>query len=284
MANHSRIILAALAPAFAVCAQAQVTTSAINGSVVDENSQPVMGAAVIATHTPSGTRYRAVSNADGRFVIQGMRTGGPYTVTVSYIGYATTTYEKLYLELGNALPLNAVVKPSDTQLGEATVTATAKPKGGGAKNFSLTTITSTPTVDRSISDIVRNTPMAQTSKNGGITIAGTNNRYNSFQIDGTVANDVFGLSAGATNGAQTGSNPISMDAIQEIQVVVAPYDVRQGGFTGGGINAITKQGTNTTHGTAYAYYNNQKMYGKYNAARDYQRDPRRYPRRRHPQG
>lgn len=273
MANHSRIILAALAPAFAVCAQAQVTTSAINGSVVDENSQPVMGAAVIATHTPSGTRYRAVSNADGRFVIQGMRTGGPYTVTVSYIGYATTTYEKLYLELGNALPLNAVVKPSDTQLGEATVTATAKPKGGGAKNFSLTTITSTPTVDRSISDIVRNTPMAQTSKNGGITIAGTNNRYNSFQIDGTVANDVFGLSAGATNGAQTGSNPISMDAIQEIQVVVAPYDVRQGGFTGGGINAITKQGTNTTHGTAYAYYNNQKMYGKYNAARDYQRDP-----------
>lgn len=273
MAHHSKLLLAALTPAFAVCAHAQVTTSAINGSVVDESNHPIVGAAVTALHTPSGTRYRAVTNTDGRFVIQGMRTGGPYTVTVSYIGFGTRTYDKLYLELGNALPVNIVLKENETTLGEATVTATAKPKGGGAKNFSLQTITSTPTIDRSIQDIVRNTPMALSSKNGGITIAGTNNRYNSFQIDGTVANDVFGLSAGATNGGQTGSNPISMDAIQEIQVVVAPYDVRQGGFTGGGINAITKQGTNTTHGTAYAYYNNQKMYGKYNAARDYMKDP-----------
>ena len=93
---------------------------------------------------------------------------------------------------------------------------------------------------------MKNSPLAMTSKNGGITFVGSNNRYNSFQIDGTVANDVFGLSAGGTNGAQTGANPISMDAIQEIQVVVAPYDVRQSGFTGGGINAITKQGTNET--------------------------------------
>ena len=112
---------------------------------------------------------------------------------------------------------------------------------------------STPTVDRNVYDIVKNMPMAMTSKNGGITFAGSNNRYNSFQIDGTVSNDVFGLSASGTNGGQTGANPISMDAIQEIQVVVAPFDVRQSGFTGGGINAITKQGTNTTHGSAYTY-------------------------------
>ena len=109
-----------------------------------------------------------------------------------------------------------------------------------------------------------------TSKNGGITFAGPNNRYNSFQIDGTVSNDVFGLSASGTNGGQTGANPISMDAIQEIQVVVAPFDVRQSGFTGGGINAITKQGTNTTHGSAYTYFNNHNMYGKYSAVRDYE--------------
>lgn len=273
MVNFSRFALASLAPAFAVCASAQVTTSAISGHLVDESQQPVIGAAVTAVHTPSGTRYNAVTNNDGRFVIQGMRTGGPYTVTIHYIGYSTLTFEKLYLELGNTLPLNAVMKENDTQLGEATVTTTTKPKGGGAKNFQLSTITSTPTIDRSIQDIVKNTPMVLSSKNGGITIAGTNNRYNSFQIDGTVANDVFGLSAGATNGAQTGANPISMDAIQEIQVVIAPYDVRQGGFTGGGINAITKQGTNETHGSAYVYFNNQNMYGRYDANNDYAKSP-----------
>lgn len=113
--------------------------------------------------------------------------------------------------------------------------------------------------------------MASTSKNGGITFAGSNNRYNSFQIDGTVSNDVFGLSASGTNGGQTGANPISMDAIQEIQVVVAPFDVRQSGFTGGGINAITKQGTNKFQATAYSYFTNENMYGKYNAARDYEK-------------
>ena len=273
MVNYSRLLLGAIAPAIAVCASAQVTTSAITGRVVDESGTPVMGASVVAVHTPTGTRYTSMTNNDGRYTIQGMRTGGPYTVTVSYLGYGKRTFDKLYLELGNALPINVDLKPSDTQLGEVAITASAKPKGGAGRNFALETITSTPTIDRSIQDIVKNTPMAIQSKNGGITIAGTNNRYNSFQIDGTVANDVFGLSAGATNGAQTGSQPISMDAIQEIQVVVAPYDVRQGGFTGGGINAITKQGTNKTTGTAYTYFNNQSMYGKYNAARDYMKDP-----------
>ena len=153
------------------------------------------------------------------------------------------------------------------------VVADAKTQSGAATNFSANSIENTPTVDRNIYDIVKNSPLAMTSKNGGITFVGSNNRYNSFQIDGTVANDVFGLSAGGTNGAQTGANPISMDAIQEIQVVVAPYDVRQSGFTGGGINAITKQGTNETHGSAYTYFNNQNMYGKYSAVRGYEKSP-----------
>ena len=106
------------------------------------------------------------------------------------------------------------------------------------------------------------------SKNGGITFAGSNNRYNSFQIDGTVSNDVFGLAPSGTNGGQTNANPISMDAIQEIQVVVAPFDVRQSGFTGGGINAITKQGNNTYHASVYSYFTNEGLYGKYNAYKD----------------
>ena len=158
-------------------------------------------------------------------------------------------------------------------LGAAQDRKDARQQGGGARNYSLDRIQATPTIDRSVYDIVKNSPMAMSSKNGGITIAGTNNRYNSFQIDGTVANDVFGLSAGGTNGAQTNANPISMDAIQEIQVVVAPYDVRQGGFTGGGINAITKQGTNKTFGSAYTYFNNQSMYGKHSALQDYAESP-----------
>lgn len=228
---------------------------------------------MVAVHEPSGTIYGAVTNVDGRYTIQGMRTGGPYKIEISYVGYQKTAYTDLYLELGNTLSLNANLHPSSELLDEVVVVADAKANAGAAHNFSTQKIENTPTVDRNVYDIVKNMPMAMTSKNGGITFAGSNNRYNSFQIDGTVSNDVFGLSASGTNGGQTGANPISMDAIQEIQVVVAPYDVRQSGFTGGGINAITKQGTNTTHGSAYTYFNNQNMYGKYSAVRDYEKSP-----------
>lgn len=274
MSHFSKILLAALtAPTFAVVASAQVTTSSINGQVFDENNQPVVGAAIVAVHTPSGTRYRAMTNNDGRYTIQGMRTGGPYTVTVSYLGYATRTYEKLYLELGNSLPINVEMTPRENTLGEATVTGVRKQKGGASSNFSLSQIQSVPTVDRNVYDLVKNSPMAMSNKDGGISFAGSNNRYNSFQIDGVVSNDVFGLTSSGTNGGQSGANPISMDAIEEIQVVVAPFDVRQSGFTGGAINAVTKQGTNTTHATAYTYFNNQNMYGKYSALNGYDKIP-----------
>lgn len=273
MLSHSKFLLAALAPAVAICANAQVTTSAVSGKVMDETKQPVIGATVVAIHEPSGTLYGAVTNIDGRYTIQGMRTGGPYKIEVSYVGYSKATYTDLYLELGNTLALNVNLKPSTELLDEVVVVADAKANAGAAHNFTTGKINNTPTVDRNVYDIVKNMPMAMTSKNGGITFAGSNNRYNSFQIDGTVSNDVFGLAASGTNGGQTGANPISMDAIQEIQVVVAPFDVRQSGFTGGGINAITKQGTNTTHGSAYTYFNNHNMYGKYSAVRDYEKSP-----------
>ena len=265
--------MAALASATTICVSAQVTTSALSGQVIDELKEPVIGATVVAVHEPSGTSYGAVTNIDGRYTIQGMRTGGPYKIEISYVGYKKSTYTGLYLELGNTLDLNAALEASSELLDEVVVVADAKTNAGASQNFSTRKIESTPTVDRNVYDIVKNMPMAMTSKNGGITFAGSNNRYNSFQIDGTVSNDVFGLAASGTNGGQTGANPISMDAIQEIQVVVAPFDVRQSGFTGGGINAITKQGTNTTHGSAYTYFNNQNMYGKYSAIRDYEKSP-----------
>lgn len=274
MVHHSKFLFSAFViSAVAVGANAQVTTSAISGKVLDETKAPVIGATVVAIHEPSGTLYGAVTNVDGRYTIQGMRTGGPYKIEISYVGYNKTTYTGISLELGNTLSLNAEMKPSSELLDEVVVVADAKANAGAAHNFSTQRIENTPTVDRNVYDIVKNMPMAMTSKNGGITFAGSNNRYNSFQIDGTVSNDVFGLSASGTNGGQTGANPISMDAIQEIQVVVAPFDVRQSGFTGGGINAITKQGTNTTHGSAYTYFNNQNMYGKYSAVRGYEKSP-----------
>lgn len=273
MANQSKILLTALASTLALSVSAQVTTSAVSGKVIDEMNEPVIGATVVAIHEPSGTLYGAVTNVDGRYTIQGMRTGGPYKIEISYVGYKTSAYTGISLELGNTFALNASMHPSSELLDEVVVVADAKTSAGAAHNFSTQKIESTPTVDRNVYDIVKNMPMAMPSKNGGITFAGSNNRYNSFQIDGTVSNDVFGLSASGTNGGQTGANPISMDAIQEIQVVVAPFDVRQSGFTGGGINAITKQGTNTTHGSAYTYFNNHNMYGKYSAVRGYEKSP-----------
>ena len=273
MLHQSKLFMAAMATTISVCASAQVTTSAVSGQVIDETGQPVIGATVLAVHEPSGTQYGAVTNMDGRYTIQGMRTGGPYKIEISYIGYKKSAYTDLYLELGNTLGLDAKMEPSSELLDEVVVVADAKVNAGASSNFSTQKIENTPTIDRNIYDIVKNMPMAMTSKNGGITFAGSNNRYNSFQIDGTVSNDVFGLSASGTNGGQTGANPISMDAIQEIQVVVAPFDVRQSGFTGGGINAITKQGTNTTHGSFYTYFNNQNMYGKYDADNDYVKNP-----------
>ena len=207
MLSHSKFLLAALAPAVAICANAQVTTSAVSGKVMDETKQPVIGATVVAIHEPSGTLYGAVTNIDGRYTIQGMRTGGPYKIEVSYVGYSKATYTDLYLELGNTLALNVNLKPSTELLDEVVVVADAKANAGAAHNFTTGKINNTPTVDRNVYDIVKNMPLAMTSKNGGITFAGSNNRYNSFQIDGTVSNDVFGLSASGTNGGQTGANP-----------------------------------------------------------------------------
>lgn len=243
---------------------AQVTTSGISGKVVADG-EDVIGATITARHEPSGTVYNAVSNEKGRYVIQGMRVGGPYTITVSYLGYKDELIENVRLALGEPSVFNVSMKEDARQLGEVVVTGTRSVGGmGPASNFTRAKIDNAPTVNRNVYDVAKLSPMVAENKGGGITIAGTNNRYNSFQIDGMVSNDVFGLAGTGTNGGQTGANPISMDAIEEIQVVVSPFDVRQGGFTGGAINAITKSGTNTLRGSAYGYYTNQDFYGTWN--------------------
>lgn len=269
MIKNLKTLLSLVMLMFAIGVNAQVTTSSISGIVVDEKGFPLTGATVEAKHTPSGTFYGAVANLDGRYTIQGMRTGGPYTVKVSFIGYKSVVYNDIYLQLGNVTTVDAALELSANSLDEVVVVGQAAAQAGASRNFSLAKIQGTPTVDRNLYDIVKNMPVAETFKDGGISFAGINNRYNSFQIDGAVSNDVFGLAASGTNGGQANANPISLDAIQEIQVVVAPFDVRQGGFTGGGINAITKQGNNEYHASFYTYYHNQNFYGRHDAANDY---------------
>ncbi len=249
---------------------AQVTTSAISGKVFTDG-EAVLGATIIATHIPSGTTYGAVTNVKGRYFIQGMRVGGPYKIVISYIGYNKVEFTDVQLALGETSTFDALLKESAKQLNEVVVSANVGVKnaaGGAASNFNAQQIANTPTVDRNIYDIAKLSPLVSSPKIGGISIAGSNNRYNSFQIDGVVSNDVFGLASSGTNGGQTGANPISLDAIQEIQVVVSPFDVRQSGFTGGGINAITKSGTNKFKGSAYGYYTDQNMYSNWSQVKD----------------
>ena len=258
-----RIIAFAAMVFVGVSAFAQVTTSSMNGLITDQEGEPLPGAAVIATHTPSGTQYAAAANSDGRFVINGMRTGGPYTVEVSFIGMETMAITDIMLKLGDPYELNLTLKGSETLdavyvVSDKSFNAT---KTGAGDHFGHTAVETMPNVDRSIYDIVKYTPQATVNKNGGISFAGSNNRYNSFQIDGAISNDAFGLASSGTNGGQAGADPISLDAVEEIQVVVAPFDVRQSGFTGGAMNVITKSGTNTLKGTAYGYYSNQDFIG-----------------------
>lgn len=254
-----------LSLAFAGTLTAQVTTAGISGRIVDDQGA-LVGVTVKAVHEPSGSNYHTVTNADGRFALQGMRTGGPYTVEMLYMGFEKIVYKDVYLQLGESYLLNTTMKAADEMLEEVVVSGSTEAlfnsqKTGAATNFSRQRIEMTPSISRSIYDVTRMTPQA-TSAGSGMSFAGSNNRYNSFQIDGTVNNDVFGLSSSGTNGGQSGANPISLEAIEEVQVVIAPFDVRQSGFTGGGINAITKSGTNTFHGSVYGYFNNEKLAGK----------------------
>ena len=220
------------------------------------DGEPVIGATVQAVHEPSGTRYTTVTNVDGRYAIQGMRVGGPYKVSVSYIGYNKKEFTGITLQLGETYNLNAKMSEDASQLEEVVVSAHASKfageKTGASTNISQVQMQTIPTISRSISDLARLSPYAN-----GMGFAGGDGRSTNFTLDGANLNNNFGL----TSGLPGGGNPISMDAIDEMQVVVSPFDVRQTNFIGGGINAVTKSGTNTFKGSAYIYYNNENMHG-----------------------
>lgn len=257
--SFKRLLLLVWAAIFVgVSAFAQVTTSSLAGRITDDNGEPVIGAAVIATHTPSGTVYGVVTNNDGRYTINGMRTGGPYTVAVSCLGYQSLTYTDVTLQLAETFSLNGTLKEDSEMLSEALVIAApaskfSAEKTGAATNISNEQITELPTVSRSITDVTRLSPYG----GNGMSFAGSDGRTANFTVDGASFNNNFGLSENLPGGG----NPISLDAIEELQVVISPYDVRQTNFIGGGVNAITKSGTNTFKGSAYIYHRNENMRG-----------------------
>ena len=249
-------------------AGAQVTTSSIAGTVKNNKNEALVGATITATHLPTGTVYKTQSRTNGRFDMANLNNGGPYLIEVSYVNYQTDKKEDIYLNLGEIFRADFFLKLKDAVLSNVTVTAAARndpgAKGGTGSAISRDKIALTTAVGRNIYDYVKMIPFARTIGNseGAVTIAGQNNRYNSFYIDGAINNDVFGLAATGTNGGQTGGTPISIDAIDQFQVIISPYDASVGNFTGGGINAVTRSGTNNLEGSVYYFFRNEKLAGK----------------------
>lgn len=238
-----------------------VTTASLTGIVKDKTGELIPGANVVATHVPSGTTYGSATRVDGLYNIEGMRVGGPYTIKVSFVGYKEQVHEEVYLELGQTMVLNYDLISEATELQAIVITGTQdailnSEKIGASSNFSNRQITRLPSIGRDFRDITRLTPQAGGSS---LTFGGRSNLYNNLTIDGATMNNVFGLNP--LPGGQSATTPFSMDAIQEMTVSLSPYDVRQGNFTGAGISAITRSGTNELSGSAYYFFRSQSFAG-----------------------
>lgn len=250
--------------------QAQETSGALTGRVTDATGSGIASATISAVHTPSGTRYTLSTDVDGRYTINNMRIGGPYMVTASRVGMKTATQENITVRLGAAQQLDFVLATDAQSLDEVVVTA--RPQGqradtyGAGQNISHQQVQGMPTVSRSVTDITRLTPQGSRDNSFG----GTNFRYNNVTIDGAINNDAIGFSpslGGQTGtsgmaGSSTRTNPVSLDAIQDMQVYLAPYDVKIGNFTGGSVNAVTRSGTNKVEGSVYGFGRNAALTGK----------------------
>ena len=240
---------------------AQVTTSSMSGKIVTSEGEELIGATVVAVHVPSGTIYGTSTNESGYFTLNNMRVGGPYTVEISYLGFKTENISDISLRLGESFILNPILVAEGVQIDAVEILGTrsdilSSKRTGAATNIDANTINSLPTISRSINDFTRLTPQAQSGNGFG----GRDGRYNNIQIDGANFNNNFGLSSNNLPGGA--AQPISLDAIEQIQINIAPYDVRQSNFTGAGVNAVTRSGTNTLEGSAYGYYRNQNFNGK----------------------
>lgn len=252
---------------------AQVTTSGISGKITGANNESLPGATVIAVHQPSGTQYGTISNAEGRFSLQGMRSGGPYQVEVSFVGYNKATYSDITLSLGESFGLNVILKEESVNVGEVIVMGSRGPafnseKNGSSINVGARQMSMMPTISRSINDVTRLTPQAN-----GNTIGGGNYRQNYITVDGAQFNNAFGIGSNLP----AGGSPISIDALDQISVNITPFDVRQSGFIGASVNAVTRSGTNDFSGSAYTYMNDETYKGnKVGDAEPFTKNPSSY--------
>ena len=252
------VVVALLTAGLAPVAHGQgVTTGVVAGIVVDSQGGVVPGVTVIAIHQPSGTTYEGITQADGRFFIPGMRVGGPYKVTASLPGFGTEAMDSVNVTLGGATDLSFTLKVAAVSE-TVTVTATAEfssTRTGAATSLSREELATLPTTRGQISDVVRMTPQSS----GNMSFAGQDNRLNNITVDGSYFNNSFGLRA--TPGDTSGVAPISLEAIEQVQVSVAPFDVRQGNFVGAGVNTVTRSGTNQYRGSFYHRIRNEDFVG-----------------------
>ena len=257
-----RSFLSAVMLVIAATVNAQVTTSSMSGKLVDTNNEVIIGATVQAIHEPSGTHYGAITNFDGRYSIQGMRAGGPYKVEISYIGYQTLIFKDINLQLGDNYVLDAQLKQSSELLDEVVVTAykssnMKSDRAGAVTNIGSERMSLVPTVSRSLNDVMRLTPQGANTTGSGFAVGGGNYRQSYVTVDGAAFSNAFGIGSNLPGGG----SPISLDALEQVSISVTPYDVRQSGFTGGAINAVTKSGTNDFKGTVYTYLSNESLKG-----------------------
>jgi hypothetical protein len=237
---------------------AQVTNSAFNGKVTDNKNEALPGATVVITHKPTGTQYGAVTQANGRFYLPNIRPGGPYTLQVNFVGFKAQTKENVFVKLGQNLAVDFELKADVSTLEQVVVVSDQlfnNDRTGATSNINREKIEALPTISRSQQDYTRLTPQSD-----GNSFMGRNALFNNFSLDGSIFNNSFGLDA-PTPGGQTSAQPVSLDAIDQLQVSIAPYDVRQSGFTGAGVNAITKSGTNEFKGSVYTFIRNEQMIG-----------------------
>ena len=253
-----RLLLTVALSLVVAVAMAQVTTSSVRG-VVTANDKPLTGATIVAIHTPSGTRYGTTTNNQGLYSIGAMRVGGPYEITISYIGYKSVVYKDVTLQLGQPTTINEDLEESTLEVDDVVVVGSME--GYTGNTFSRAQMEAIPSIDRSIYDLMNMLSSAVSPAAGGIILGGQSSRYNAFTIDGTSSADIYGLGTTGMTGSLTSANPIPLDALSDVTISTSSIDIRESGFTGGVIKAVTRSGDNEFKGSAYTYYNNEHFWG-----------------------